>query len=81
MAIDGNKLMGVCIIGGGIAGLTAAMWMKQHELAPLTWLFEADDKLGGLCKVGHWQDDKGFGTCEYGEHIFHTEDERIKDIF
>ena len=81
MAINSSKLSEICIIGGGIAGLTAAMWMKQHELAPLTWLFEADDKLGGLCKVGHWQDDKGFGTCEYGEHIFHTEDERIKDIF
>lgn len=33
MAINSSKLSEICIIGGGIAGLTAAMWMKQHELS------------------------------------------------
>jgi len=46
--------MGVVIIGGGVAGLSAAYWLTQagHQVT----LFEKESELGGLArsfKIGH----------------------------
>jgi predicted NAD/FAD-dependent oxidoreductase len=41
-----NKPNGVAIIGGGLAGLTAAYWIRRATNLPIT-IFESEDRLGG----------------------------------
>src|SRR5689334_15469935 len=41
-----KKPKGVAIIGGGLAGLTAAYWIRRNTDLPIT-IFESEDKLGG----------------------------------
>ena len=78
------------VIGGGIAGMTAAKTLNNRGYkssngvsgdGPTIELFEANDYLGGLCKKGHWIGCFEFGICEYGEHIFHTDNLTARDMF
>ena len=75
------------VIGGGIAGMTAAKTLnnkgynRANKDGQTIELFEANNYLGGLCKKGSWCDCHGFGTCEYGEHIFHTDNLTALDMF
>ncbi|NER19578.1 MAG: NAD(P)/FAD-dependent oxidoreductase [Symploca sp. SIO1C2] len=43
----------VAVIGGGPAGMSCALWLKQLGLFPI--LIEKDQKLGGLQQASHFQ--------------------------
>ena len=54
----------VAIIGGGIAGLTAASFLHRNNIPVV--LYEAGAKIAGLATSFH--DDDGF-TCDFGAHF------------
>ena len=54
----------IVILGGGLAGLTAANYLRQHNL-PVR-LFEAGSRIAGLAQSYH--DDDGF-TYDFGAHF------------
>ena len=54
----------IVILGGGLAGLTAASYLRQHNVPVL--LFEAGSKIAGLAQSFH--DDDGF-TYDFGAHF------------
>lgn len=55
------------IIGAGISGLACAYHLKKYRTKAETSLYEAEDKIGGLC--GSYQE-KGF-TFDYSGHLLH----------
>lgn len=58
------KTKPIAIIGGGIAGLTAANYLKEKDLPFL--LFEAGNKIAGL--AASFKDENGF-THDFGAHF------------
>lgn len=42
----------ICVIGGGPAGLSCALWIKYLGMAPI--IVEKNDKLGGLQQLNHY---------------------------
>src|SRR6187399_1456600 len=54
----------IAILGGGLAGLTAAVHLKRHNI-PLV-LFEGANAIAGLCRSQ--RDDEGF-TYDCGVHF------------
>ncbi len=54
----------IAIIGGGIAGLTAAHYLKQQNFHFI--LFEAGPKIAGL--ASNFTDEEGF-THDFGAHF------------
>ena len=64
----------IVIVGGGVAGLTAAynLIKKNNNLKIL--LFEKDQRLGGLAKSFRYEDKYIF---DIGPKRFHTEDEHV----
>jgi phytoene desaturase len=69
-----DKIRTVGIIGGGVSGLSAGGLLSRHGL--MVKLFEANDKLGGLCattKIGGYTFNDGAGyLCLPGilDHVF-----------
>ena len=54
----------IAIIGGGLAGLTAANYLHQQNI-PFV-LYEAGEKIAGLCKS--FKDEEGF-SYDFGAHF------------
>src|SRR5680860_468073 len=54
----------IAIIGGGIAGLTAANFLKENNVPFI--LYEANNKIAGL--AASFVDDKGFSN-DFGAHF------------
>jgi len=47
----------IVIIGGGLAGLSAAEWLLRQELPPKVTIVESSDRLGGVIETvsqGEW---------------------------
>lgn len=62
--MSSNKQKPVVILGGGLAGLTAANYLKSKSI-PVT-LYEAGNKIAGLAQSFH--DSDGF-TYDFGAHF------------
>ncbi|MDD6172909.1 MAG: FAD-dependent oxidoreductase [Elusimicrobia bacterium] len=58
----------IAIIGAGISGLSCAYHLKKYRSKAETTVYEAQDKIGGLC--GSYTE-KGF-TFDYSGHLLHT---------
>lgn len=58
----------IAIIGAGISGLSCAYHLKKYRSKAETYVYEAQDKIGGLC--GSYTE-KGF-TFDYSGHLLHT---------
>ncbi|WP_437302535.1 flavin monoamine oxidase family protein [Sorangium sp. So ce388] len=54
----------VVIIGGGVAGLTAAFWLKKNNMSFV--LMEAQDKLGGRAETAEHRCDIDLGAAYFG---------------
>lgn len=67
------------IIGGGITGIACAWVLKDYfdEIH----IYEKTDRLGGLCKNLETSDYKVFKPGLFGEHIFHSDDEKVAELF
>lgn len=73
----------IAILGGGIAGLTAAYELEQHRRAgkPLDWhLFEASDRLGGTLSTTRRQTPEGQFILEDGPDGWVTEKPWARDL-
>lgn len=55
----------VAIIGGGLAGIQAAMHLAKHGCE--TWLFESRNRLGG--RVGSFNEPKSQQSVDYCQHV------------
>lgn len=60
------------VVGAGICGLSAARKLADNSKKVL--VIERTNRIGGLCKEGHW---KGTRFCIFGPHIFHTDYEEV----
>ncbi|MGD9748534.1 MAG: FAD-dependent oxidoreductase, partial [Verrucomicrobiales bacterium] len=54
----------VAVVGGGIAGLSAARRLREHGVPVV--LFEGSDRVAGLARS--FQDESGF-TFDFGAHF------------
>jgi uncharacterized protein with NAD-binding domain and iron-sulfur cluster len=59
----------VVIIGGGIAGLSAAVALAENGLHPL--VVESSDRLGGRARS--WEDPATGDCIDIGPHVVHSE--------
>jgi oxygen-dependent protoporphyrinogen oxidase len=61
-ACDGGEFRDVVVVGGGIAGLSAAWRLRERDVL----LLEADERLGGRLR----SDPRGDYWMNYGAHLF-----------
>ena len=64
--------MKICILGGGLAGLSAAYHLRDKDY----FLLEKENKVGGLCSSKKIND----YTFDYAPHILFTNDDYVKDL-
>jgi protoporphyrinogen oxidase len=63
----------IAILGGGIAGLAAAMYLSRNNY--IVHVFEKEEDVGGLASGRIINNN----IYEYGPHFFHTNDPKILD--
>ena len=68
----------VLVIGGGLAGITAAYWMARSGLD--VTVVEREEKVGGLAKSKVHRSQHGEFTYDIGPHRFHSTDKRVHDV-
>lgn len=69
----------VAIVGGGIAGLSAAWWLKKHGFSDFT-LLELEDRVGGNSSSGS----NKFGSYPWGAHyipLANRESVYVRELF
>jgi NAD(P)-binding Rossmann-like domain len=73
------KTVAVCIVGGGMAGLSAGWWLKNHGLNDFT-LLELEPHVGGNSSSGKNQ----FSAYPWGAHyvpVANDESEYVRALF
>ena len=75
----------ICVIGGGPAGLSCALWLKYLGLSPI--ILEKNDRLGGLQQRNHYQNSWYMGIHGKNgqdfikEFVRHAEVEALPTLF
>lgn len=67
--------MKIAVLGGGLAGISAARFLKEHGSYEVT-IFEVEDALGGMVRTWIRPDGDRF---EFGPHFFHSKHPTILD--
>jgi len=63
--LPSQKTPRIAVIGGGLAGIQAAMHLAKHGCQ--TWLIESRNRLGG--RVGSFSDPKSHQEVDYCQHV------------
>ena len=70
----------IAILGGGLSGLSAALFLLKEKVNAEVHIFEKEEKLGGLVSANIINNN----IYEYGPHFFHSKDlevlNTIKDL-
>lgn len=69
------------ILGGGIAGCTAAHLLHKYAPNLQITMYEATDTLSGLCAPNKDVKNLSYYPGKYGCHTFHTDNDAVHELF